>query len=283
MYQVLKSKLKKRVTSKFAIMSVIISLASGCTVIETYTRFSDTKDPEKSAEYHVKAAFLHLQRGHTEPAKQKLNKVLETNPNNPAALAGMALSLEREGEPEEAESFYRRSLKADSNYTRGRELYGAFLFSNGRYQDAFDEFEFVTKDKLYENLAAANLNLGLCAVRLGKKDQARQAFEKSIRINSNQSKSYIQLARLSYEENDYRFASRYFRSYEKHLGSVQNYTPRALMLGYNIETGAKRANNAKRYISLLSQLYPNSAEYAKFKKTRSMNNKAINTIEGKDS
>ena len=43
MYQVLKSKLKKRVTSKFAIMSVIISLASGCTVVETYTRFSDTR------------------------------------------------------------------------------------------------------------------------------------------------------------------------------------------------------------------------------------------------
>ncbi|GAA3911524.1 type IV pilus biogenesis/stability protein PilW [Litoribacillus peritrichatus] len=283
MYRELKSNLKKRSLTRFLILIVAFTFLSGCTVVETYSRFTDKKDPEKSIEYHVKAAFLHLQHGHTEPAKQKLNEVLNERPNHPAALAGMALALEREGEPEDAESYYRRSIKADPGYTRGKELFGAFLFSRGRYQEALNQFEEVTRDKLYENLAVANLNLGLCAIRLGQKELARESFEKSVTINSKQTKPYIQLAKLSYEEQDYRFASRYYRVYEKNLGAVQNYTPASLMLGYRIEKGAKRDDIANRYILLLAKLYPNSSEYAAYLKTQSKTNDVSTTVKGKES
>jgi len=252
------------------VMTMVMSLFTGCTVVETHSRFTEKKDLEKNLDFRVKAAFLHLQRGHTEPAKQKATEVLELKPNHPEALAALALALEKEGEPEEAERYYKQSVSADPKYTRGKELYGAFLFSLGRYEEAMAQFELAVKDKLYDNLAAANLNLGLCAMRLDKVERARSAFEKSIRINSKQTKPYVQLARISYDGQEYRVAARYFRNYEKNLGAVQNYTPRTLLLGYRIQKAVNRDEQATRYIQLLAKLYPNSPEYAEILKVNTI-------------
>ena len=263
-------------------VGLLVTMLSACTVVETNSRLTQKKDLDKAFDYHVQVAFVHLQKGNTEPAKQKLNYVLEREPNNAAALAGMALALEKEGEPEEADSYYRRSIAADSSYTRGKELYGAFLFSQGEYQGALNQFEFVVKDKLYENLSVANLNLGLCALRLDQTEKARQAFEKSVAINSKQTQAYLQLAKISFEEQDFRFAVRYFRNYERNLGAVTNYTPRSLFMGYQISEGAKQKNQAKRYTQLLKKLYPNSPEYALYLKIQSQLNDAGTTGRGKE-
>lgn len=247
-------------------------LISGCTVTETYSRFTEKKDVEKNLDFRIKAAFLHLQRGHTEPAKQKATDVLKIKADHPQALAALALALEKEGEPEEAEKYYQQSVQADPGYTKGKELYGAFLFSRGRYQAAMAQFELAVKDKLYDNLAAANLNLGLCAIRLGLTERARTAFEKSVTINPKQTKPYIQLAKISYQQQELKFAARYFRSYERNLGSVQKYTSRSLMLGYRIQKGMNRSDQAARYVQLLAKLYPNSPEYSEILKMNAVKN-----------
>ncbi|GLQ32049.1 type IV pilus biogenesis/stability protein PilW [Litoribrevibacter albus] len=254
------------------LMLGLITLFSGCTVVETHSRFTEKKDLEKNLDFRVKAAFLHLQRGHTEPAKLKATEVLEIRPNHAPALAALALALEKEGEPGEAEKYYKQSIKSDPKYTRGKELYGVFLFSSGRFEEALSQFEKVVDDKLYENLAAANLNLGLCALRLKKIERAESAFEKSVVINPKQTKPYVHLARINYDRQDYRFATRYFRNYEKNLGSVNNYTPRTLALGYRIQKGANRNELATRYVQLLEKLYPNSQEYAEILKLNAFQN-----------
>ncbi|MFC3150229.1 type IV pilus biogenesis/stability protein PilW [Litoribrevibacter euphylliae] len=259
-------------TLVFGVLLGLIALVSGCTVVETHSRFTEKKDIEKNIDFRVKAAFLHLQRGHTEPAKLKATEVLQIQPNHAPAMSALALALDKEGEPVEAEKYYKNAIKTDPKYTRGKELYGVFLYSKGRYDEALSQFEKVVDDKLYENLAAANLNLGLCALKLKKTDRARSAFEKSSVINPKQTKPYIHLARISYAEQDYRFAARYFRNYERNLGSVNNYTPRTLLLGYQIQKGAKRNELAARYVQLLAKLYPNSPEYSEVLKQNAFQN-----------
>lgn len=250
----------------------LITLVSGCTVVETHSRFTEKKDLAKNIDFRVKAAFLHLQRGHTEPAKLKATEVLNIQPNHAPAMSALALALDKEGEPEEAERYYKKAIKTDPKYTRGKELYGVFLYSKGRFEEALGQFESVVDDKLYDNLAAANLNLGLCALKVKKMERARSAFEKSVVINPKQTKPYIHLARISFSEKDYRFATRYYRNYEKNLGSVNNYTPRTLLLGYQIQKGAKRNELAARYVQLLAKLYPNSPEYAEVLKQNAFQN-----------
>jgi type IV pilus assembly protein PilF len=250
----------------------LMTVFSGCTVVETHSRFTEKKDEDKNIEYRVKAAFLHLQRGHTEPAKLKATEVLEIRPNHAPAMAALALALDKEGEPGEAEKYYKGAIKSDPKYTRGKELYGVFLYTKGRYEEALAQFELVVNDKLYENLAAANMNLGLCALRMNKTERAEAAFEKSVVINPKQTKPYIHLARINYEKEDYRFAARYFRNYEKNLGSVNNYTPRTLALGYRIQKGANRNELATRYVQLLEKLYPNSQEYSEILKLNAFQN-----------
>ncbi len=79
-------------------------------------------------------------------SEQELQTVLDEEPNDPAALTGMAMALTSQGKPEEAIPLCRQAEAAMPEYTQARyALINAFLVA-GQRDEALAEFERLKQD-----------------------------------------------------------------------------------------------------------------------------------------
>lgn len=201
----------------------------GC-VTETKGPEPVTVDSKQAISRRVALARQYIGAGDWDNAKRNLELAASIDDRNPEVLEAFALVFQSTGEFERAEANFLRALELGAD-SRARNNYAAFLFSQGRYEESASEFRIVTADTLYSGRPRAFVNFGLALLQLNKADEARQAFTRSLYMDSGNPTALLELTQISLTKGDVEAASGYYGSYRQ---SARVQSARALILGVEI-------------------------------------------------
>lgn len=244
---------------------------SSCVTTTTGGFNVDTSDDQAAADY-VQLALAYFDNNDMPGARRHINNALDIDDRTSDAYMVLAMVFQREGDLDLADENFRRAIGLDRTNSRARNNYAAMLFSLGRFENSYEQLEIVANDTSYEGRALAFEGLGRSAMRLDRKEEARNAFLRAMQLNSNLYISALELALLYFEEQDYSRALQYYRSYLTIVEFAQlPHTPRALLAGIRIEGHFQNDELVEDFALVLSTLYPTSPEYLLFKELSDAN------------
>ena len=113
------------------------------------------------------------------------------------------------------------------------------------------------EDSLYPERSRVFENLGLVSLQLKQREQAKQYFEKALRLNRRQPSALLEMSQLSYDDRQYVPARDYYNEYLKQ--GQQN--AKSLLLGVRLARVFDDKDTAASYGLQLKRLYPASPEY----------------------
>ncbi len=219
-------------------------------------------DPEAALNTHIQLALGYIENGNRESARHHLRRATELDRRSPRVAGAMAMLYQLEGENELAEEQFRLALRRDRNFTQARNNYGAFLFGQGRYEEAYRQFDTASRDLDYTHRAHVLLSLGRTALELDRPERAEAAFSHAYTLNRRLTPVLIELADLNFQKGDYAEAKRYL---DLHAAATQA-TPRSLLLGIKIERIFRNTDREASYAMALRNLYPYSREYLEYQR-----------------
>jgi putative PEP-CTERM system TPR-repeat lipoprotein len=185
----------------------------------------------ESAEATMSLAEFYLFLGRFPEAEATFQSVLRISANNVSALLGLAAVERRLGKQDEAEHAYRKlSESPDKRY---RHLHAAYLFAQGRREQALREFEKLAKDspddgasrnrlvaaflvtsrvaaaenvlaaalKAHPNDADALLQQSQILLRSGRIQEAETDLNRVLHFNPNSAEAHYVLAQVYAERN----------------------------------------------------------------------------------
>lgn len=248
----------------FATMIIMLQLLlPGCVTTEE-SAFTAKASKDKAIEKEVDIALRYLAKNEPEVAIKRLSDAIKSSPDTPRIYEVLGIAFRQTGEFELAEENFRKALRLDSSYTRGRSNYAAFLLSQQRYDDACDEFEKVIDDVYYENRARAFLNLGQCSIQLERWDVAESSLKRALGLEKMLPLAYQELAWVYFHKKQYAKAS---ESLDQYRRMVKQSSARALLLGIWVAREFEDKNGEASYAMALRNLYPRSKEYLDYKQS----------------
>jgi type IV pilus assembly protein PilF len=240
---------------KSSVIVIMVMLLPACQSGMTRPTEYVAPDP-KAAEINVNLGLNYLQQGENKIAMQKLQKALKQNPNLPSAHNAIALLYQRLNKLEDAEHHFQQAIRRAPDYSEAQNNYGVYLCQQKRYDEAEQQFLQAIENPLYNRIAPALENAGICANRIPDTNKAETYFRKALRLNPNLAKSLIQMAKISYDQDRFLQARGYIQRYQ----SVARWTPQALFTAIQIEKKLKDYDSVASYALLLKGNFPDSEE-----------------------
>jgi type IV pilus assembly protein PilF len=253
------SKLGKQ-TFGIVLLGFCTLVLSAC-VTTTETLFTEEASPQKTLEKRVGLARQYIGEGDWENAERNLTIAAEIDKGNADVYEAFAMLYQSTGEDQLAEQNFETAIKLKRKFSRARNNYAAFLYSQGRYHDAEEQLEEVVIDTLYSGRPRAFINLGLCRVQLLDYDGAEQAFLTALSMDRGNSMALIEVAELRYRDDDFESSYSYYQKYRR---SVRQQGAQGLWLGIQIARSRGDDNAEASYVLALTNLYPNSGEYQEY-------------------
>ncbi len=247
-------------TLRIVLPMLIASLLAACVSSGDVDPLRTEKGREEAHDAYVQLGLGYLQQGSSERAKVPLKKALAIDAGSADAHAALALVFQTEMEPKLADDHYRKALARRGNDARLLNNFGSFLFEQGRYQEALEQFQKAAQDTLYPERSRVFENLGMTALQLKQREQAKGFFERSLRLNQRQPRALLELAILSFEDKEYVPA----RSYYEAFSNLSEHTARSLLLGVRLARIFDDRDAAASLGLQLRRLYPATAEYQQY-------------------
>ncbi len=204
----------------------------------------------------------YMRNGSMEPALDKLNRALEADPGYFGTHNALGLLYQRLGDQGQAERHFKRAVALNPSDSGSKNNYGLFLCQNGRFEEADRIFVQAAANPLYETPAVAYANAGTCAMRNNQPGPAEKHFRQALSISPEIPSALIQMAQLSYEQDNYLNARGYLQRYQ----SVARHTAGSLLLGIRIEQQLGDRNAVSSYELLLKNNFPDSVEAGQLNK-----------------
>ena len=246
-----------------AIISVLFwSLILGACVSETTGGF-DRAAPEQALENYLQLALGYVEQQDLTAARRHLGNVASIDPNNSDMFGIWGLVYSLEGDTDLADESFRRALRFNARNSQVRNNYAAFLYANGRFQDAYEQLAQVVTDTEYAGRPQAFENMGLAALQLNRPEDAEYAFGRALQLNANRVRSTLELADIHFNRGDLQQAGRYYQSFLT-LGQFFNIrqSARSLWLGVRLEQARGMNALAEEYGLALSEQFPDSNDSA---------------------
>ena len=218
-------------------------------------------DRQRAVDDFVSLGMAYLQRGNRDASRRNFEKAFDLKPNSKKAHNGMGLLYQLNGEVDLAESSFERAIKIDNDYSQARVNFGAFLYQQQRYQEAFDQFQTASNDLSYDQRALALAYLGRASLQIDNIERAKSAFEHSLNIDNSLSIAQIELAEIHFDRQEYPQAKKYLDQYS----ATQQSSARSLWLGIRIERIFGNKDKEASYALALKNLHPYSNEYLAYK------------------
>lgn len=210
-----------------------------------------------AANLNVQLGMGYLQQGDVERAKRKLLLAIAQAPNWAPAQDAMAYFLENTGEPQNAETYYKKAIALDPTSGAGHNNYGAFLCRTNRYQEADQQFMLAVQDVNYIHTAEAYENAGLCAMKIPDFVKAQGYFQKAIAQDPHRTTSYLELAQITFNQKNYPQTQQYLNQY---LQAVPEPNPESLWLAVRLARAQNDQTTAGKYAVMLLTRFPTSNE-----------------------
>lgn len=246
-------------TLRAALLLVSTVLLAACVSTGQVDPMKTDKGRDAARDAYIELGIGYLKQGATERAKVPLKKALELDPSNADANAALALVFQTEMEPELADQHYRKALSSRSD-PRILNNYGTFLYDQGRYKDAYERFQQAAEDNLYPERSRVFENLGLTSLKMNNPAQAKQHFDKALRLNRQQPRALLEMAELSFDEKQFVPARDYYQRYSQ----IAPQTARSLLLGSRLATIFEDRDQAASLGLQLKRLYPGTPEYQQY-------------------
>lgn len=251
-----------RRTVKMVALMVAISFSAGC----VSQKVLDHREMKKkqAIDTNVALGLKYMQRGKINFAKEKLDKAIKLDEYSPDANNGMALLMWHLKEYEKAEVYFDVAVEADPMNAEAQNNFGVFLCERGRVLEGVRRFEKALKNPLYRTPASANVNAGLCFMKIKDYKSAEKYYRKALEIKPKYQLALINMVKMAYQNKQYfkarAFVQRYFATGKESAES--------LLLAIKIEykLGAKDA--VVDYRMRLRGKYPDSDEATQLKKLR---------------
>ncbi|WP_422134229.1 type IV pilus biogenesis/stability protein PilW [Endozoicomonas sp. ALD040] len=237
--------------AKLGISAVLFSIIlSGCVT---------TGGPEPVNEGEAVRSYLELARGYvqqglTEKAVKPINRALEIQPRSADAFGMLGLVYQLQGEASLAETSFRKALSFNPDSSEIHNNFGVFLFSQNRLSEAYREFEQAAGDVRYSSRSRAYENLGLVALKQGRRSLAAEHFDKALKLNSNLPRASLELAAILEEQGQFREAWKYYQVFTR----LSRQNERSLRLGVRLARVNGDQDAAASYSLQLGRLFPSS-------------------------
>lgn len=166
-----------------------------------------------ASSYNMQLGLAYLKQGDRSRAKRKLFLALSQAPDSPSVNAAMAYFMEKSGETEKAQDFYKKAMAAAPGAGAQLNNYGAFLCRQGQYKQAEKYFLTAVQDIKYEHTAGAYENAGLCAMAIPDQVAARKYFAKALEQDPSLAQSLYELVRLEVKQDRIDEALSYLQKY----------------------------------------------------------------------
>jgi type IV pilus assembly protein PilF len=242
----------------------LASLLSGC-ITTTKGGFTEEASPEKTLQRRVELARKYIGEGNWEDAKRNLSLANDIDPDSAQVHEAFALVYQSTGEYELAEQEFKQAIKLDKGFSRARNNYAAFLYSQERYQEAEKQLTYVVQDTLYESRPQAFVNLGLCRVRLFDSQGAEEAFVRSLSMDRTNVVALLEMAQLRFDAGDFANAEKYYGVYRT---VARSQSSRGLWLGVRLSEATGNKDAESSYGLALRNMYPKSAEYQAYQRAQ---------------
>lgn len=177
-------------------------------------------EEEGAAEAYTQLGLAYLERNNLARALAALDRALEHAPSDPEALQAMAVVYQRQDEAQLADQAFRRALRADPEFTRARNNYAAFLYGEGRIEEACDQLERATRDAQYPRRAQLFANLGRCRQAQDDVTAARRSLERAQSLDPRYAESYLRLAELELSQDNLSRAQQQLSHYVRLAGET---------------------------------------------------------------
>lgn len=243
-------------------------LVAGC-VTTTQGGFNVASSRDRALQDYIQLAAGYYAADDMVNAKRHVDSALDIDPRSAEAHNIRALIHQREGEHRLARETFEYAVRLDPTNSRVRNNFAAFLYGREDFQEAYEQLRLVAGDTEYESRPLAFQNLGLAAAAAGHREEATEAFERALRLDSTLHRSSLMLAELYFENGDFEQARDYYEQFR--VSSQFNnvpWTARSLWLGIRLEWRFDNSAAARDYARQLEQMYPDSEQYRMYLQQR---------------
>lgn len=154
-----------------------------------------------AAVYNTQLGLAYLRQADMPRAKHKLLIALELDPNSPDVNVAMGYFLEKTGDIDKANVFYKKALSLMPNSGAQFNNYGTFLCRMGEYKEAEKYFLKAVSDVHYIHSAGAYENAGLCATVIPDYGKALFYFKKALAQDPERKQSLAEIAQIEIKLN----------------------------------------------------------------------------------
>ncbi len=236
------------------------ALLAGCTTSsdksDSTTQRSSEPNFKEAAELNVQLAIGYIQRKQYKPARDKLEKSIQQNPDYLPAYRTLAYLYALLGLTEDAEEKYQEALELKPEDPDLANSYGAFLCSQGKYDEAQKMLKIAYTNPFYEARYLAQSNAGSCFIKQEKYKQAEALLRKSLRVNPKLPGSLISMAEVGVKTERYLMARAYIQRYH----AVQPATAASLWIQIQAEKALGAKDHYMKYARKLIKEFPDSDE-----------------------
>jgi len=144
----------KKMQSLLGVFIIFLSVMLTSCVSETTGGFNQA-NPEETLDVSLQLALGYVEQQDLSQARRHLANASEIDPNNSDIYGIWGLVYTLEGDLNLADESFIRALRMDPENSQVRNNYAAFLYSNGRFQAAYDQLEDVVEDTEYPGRSQA--------------------------------------------------------------------------------------------------------------------------------
>ena len=137
--------------------------------------------------------------------------------------------------------------------------FGVYLCQTERARQGLPHFSIALEDPFYNTPEVALANAGSCALRAGLLAEADTYLRQALRLSPEFPDALLTMAKLTFEKNNYLSTRAFLQRFE----AVSAQTPVSLFLGFENETALRNDKSARKYLSNLNSIFPDSEEAAK--------------------
>lgn len=256
----------RKVHAVLLLLTAILVSACSTTSSDRYANSGASK--EDALESYTSLGLQYLKAGDTAGAKGPLQRALEIDDSYAPAFNALALVFQTEQDLALAESYFRKAVSADPQSAMIHNNFGAFLFSQERYEEACKELARATEDPFYQARAQAFENLGRCYRRTGREAVAEHALKRALTLSRQRPQALVELADLMLEKGNPAQATALFDRFRELVDSKRvDHFPLSLWVGVRVARYEGNASRAATYALLLKNMYPQSTEYGLYKES----------------
>ena len=230
-------------------------LLAGCISSTTGPAQPET-DEGDAAELNYQLGARYFRAGNYELARDRLEYSIELDPRRAIAHSALALTYEQLGNARLATESYERAVRVAPRNFDVLNAYAVFLCRQDRFGEAEKYFERAVREETNDNAEVMLTNAGVCMQQQPDIAKAEDYFRRALDRKPTYGEALLQMSLLKFSQDDHlnarAFLQRYLRS---------NPTSAAVLyLGVQIEDKLGDDRARSDYEDQILREYPTSAE-----------------------